>query len=335
MKTNVLLGALTFTLTGCLVELDGIPGYMWCVEAVNANGSRAAAPHGNVNIVRAGDWITGCAVYCAAEQDVMLAGEAGDIDMMMDPELWNWWQDLRNRAIDNGVDDCEERVAQLEASGGAIVFTYAGDKTCAQAIADADNLFPGPDGQFPPHWCDYLGTETGMDGSSSTGGSASATATATTVSGTGADTTTGGGVVGPGIYDLTSYNQVRSCTTNSTAHTITCNVDQEFIAYLSENRYLLDEDDATLATATGPGGVIGWKFDTCGSTSLMYALGLRTNDLIYEIEGFALIDYATSLDLWGQLGMTSWTGIAAKAKFYRGSVAWTMTVNRTNFSTYP
>lgn len=327
MKTKVLLGTLTLTLAGCLVELDTIPGYMWCVEAVNANGTRQAFPNGNVNIVRSGDWITGCAVYCAAEQDVMLAGEAGDIDMMEDPTLYAWWQDLRNRAIDNGVDACEERVDQLEASGGTIVFTYTGDKTCAQAIADADNVFQGPDGHFPPHWCDYLGTETGMatgDSMTAEGGSAPDTSGE------------GGGVDGPEVYGLTSYNQVRSCTTNSTARTITCNVDQEFIAYVSANNdLLLFDDDATMSTATGPGGVVGWKFDTCGTTSLMYALGLRTNDLVYEIEGISVTDYADSLNIWGQLGMTSYSGTSAKAKFYRGTALWTMTINRTNFVNYP
>lgn len=331
MKTNALLGTLLLSLTGCLVELDTIPGYMWCTEAVGANGSRQASPHGNVQIVRGGDWITGCSIYCAAEQDVMVAGENGDYTDPMDP-LYMYWQTLRQRAIDNGVDACEERVTQLE-SGGAIVFTYAGDLTCAQAVANEDNVFAGPDGHLPPHWCDYVGTETGMATGETTTASASATTSMDTAP---PDTSTGGGVVGPGIYGLTSYNQVRSCTTNSTAHTIACNVDQEFIAYVSENNDLvLFDDDATMAVATGPGGVVGWKFDTCASTSLMYALGLRTNDLVYEIEGISVTDYADSISIWGQLGMPSYTGTSAKAKFYRGSTLWTMTITRTNFVNYP
>ncbi len=336
MQTSILLGALTFSVTGCLVELDTIQGYMWCAEAVGANGSRAAAPHGNVNITRSGDWVTGCRVYCPSQQDIMVAGENGEYDE--EHPLYASWQALRGYAITNAVAACENRVDQLD-DAGALVFTYPGDITCADAVALADNVFAGPDGNIPPEWCEGVGDETGIATDSTSGTTNGATTGSTasaseTADGGTADTSgTAGGVMGPEIYGLTSYNQVRSCTTNSALKTITCDVDREFIAYLSYNMGLLMEDAATMSMTTS--GTSGWKFETCDSTSLMYALGFRTNDLIFEVEGMSVADYEDAVEVWGQLGTTAYSGAGARAKFYRGSVNWTFTANRVNNAKYP
>jgi len=245
----------------------------------------------------------------------MTQGEDGEYDMAH--PLYPQWQDLRTTLLDYGVAVCEARVDELEASGGAINFAGPQDVTCATAVSTQEPLFwKKYDLWFQDGACEMAGSETG---SATTGPS---------------DTTSGGGAVGPEIYGLTSYNQVRSCTTSTSAKTITCSVDQDFVRYLADNHTLLWEDDATMVEAS-VGNIAGWKFSTCGARSLVYALGFRLNDVITKVETTPVTDYDASLDVFGRFGNPLFSGSPITGKFYRGTVLWTFTANRVNYTTYP
>jgi hypothetical protein len=312
MIRAVTLGTALLLCGSCVIELDGDPGYLWCIEATGANGTRTASG-ANVNILRGGDWVSACWGLCEPQHTIMTQGEDGDYNMAH--PLYAQWQSLRDAIIDAGVNNCEVRVDELEASGGAMHFGGAQDVTCATAVSTQEPLsWKKYDLYFQDGSCDMAGSDTGAT--------------------TGPSDTTGGGAVGPEIYGLTSYNQVRSCTTNTTAKTITCNIDREFVRYVADNHTLLWEDDATMVEAT-VGSVAGWKFSTCGSGSLMYALGFRLNDAITKVDTTPVTGYAQSLDVFGQFGNPLFSGTPVAAKFYRGTALWTFTANRVNYTTYP
>jgi len=309
------LGTVLLLCGGCLVELTGDPGWIWCIEATGANGTRSASG-ANVNILNAGDWVNACWGLCEPQHTIMTQGEDGDYDMAH--PLYPQWQELRDVLIDYGVDRCELRLDQLEASGGAIDFDEPDDVTCATAVSTQEPVFFIKENlYFQDGSCDNAGSETGS-----------------VTTGSSPDTSAGGGATGPEIYGLTSYNQIRSCTTNTTTKKITCSVDGEFVRYLADNNTLLWQDDATMSEGT-VGTVPGWKFSTCGTTSLMYALGFRRNDVVTKVDTTPLSDYSASLDAFFQFGNPLFGGSPVSAKFYRGSVLWTFTANRVNYSSYP
>jgi hypothetical protein len=314
MIRNACLAAIVLLSASCLIELDGDPGYVWCIEATGANGTRSASG-ANVNILRSGDWVSACWGFCEPQHTILTQGEDGDYGL--EHPLYPQWQTLRTSILDYGVAVCEGRVDELETAGGAIDFDEPDDVTCATAVSTQEPQFwKKYDLWFPDGECDMAGSETG---SATTGPS---------------DTTSGGGAVGPEIYGLTSYNQVRSCTTNTSAKTITCNVDQEFVRYLADNHTLLWQDDVTMVEAS-VGSVAGWKFSTCGSRSLTYALGFRLNDVITKVDTAPVADYAESLDVFARFGNPLFSGSPVTAKFYRGTVLWTFTANRVDLTTYP
>lgn len=298
-----------FATSGCLVELSGEEGRFWCVEAVGANGTRQQT-NLNVNIVKGADWITGCAPTCLFEDEVLQQG-ADDMIGPLDP-LYPQWQDLLDRVALYGESACVGRVNQLAADNGPIVFTGSGDITCGAAVA-AQEVYRGDKMLNTEEFC---APDTG-----STGG--------------GGDSTTGSDVTGPGHYGLTTYNEVRSCTTSTSSRTISCSIDQEFVRDLASDYLLIWTDDAALVAGTGPGGVQGVRFGECASSSLLYALGFRLNDLIVSVDDIPFTDFEDGQGILGQLGAVSYTGTPAKVKFYRGTQLWTLTANRTNFSTYP
>jgi hypothetical protein len=187
--------------------------------------------------------------------------------------------------------------------GGAISFTGMGDITC-QAAALAQDPERAYKTYMDPDDCDPDGP--------------------------GAET--GSMVVGPGHYGLTSYNQVRSCTTNTTAKTIACDLDRDFIGHAANDIDLIWTDEVHLISNSSPAGV---KFDVCSSSSLTYALGFRVNDILVNIDGYPTTSYEDGSEIFGHLAPTSYTGSPAVAKFYRSGNLWTMTVTRVNLGSYP
>ena len=271
---------------------------LWCVEAVGANGTRTAGG-ADVTITKGGDWITGCVPMCDDDDAIMDLGLDGMIPMG-DP-LEPQWNALKAEVRGEANTDCELRVDALELAGGAINFNGMIDVTCQEA---ADLRDP------------YEGSMTFSSdcGAGDTGGSETSPA------------------VGPDIYGLTSYDQIRSCTTNTSARTITCNLDKDFIHDLVADVTLIFSDDASLASVISPSG---YKLTTCASTSLLYALGLRVNDVITKIDEFPFATMADGNRVLGNLGQSSYSGTPAKATFVRSGNTWTITVNRTNFVNYP
>jgi hypothetical protein len=333
----VTIGSALLLCGGCLIELEGDEGWLWCIEATGANGTRSASG-GNVNILREGDWVSSCWGLCEPQHKIMTRGENGDYDEMH--PVYPQWQSMRDALIASGIAHCEFRLMELEA-GGAIDFDDPTDVTCATAVAAQDPLlWKRVDHLFKKGSCDDAGSETGSAtaGSSDTGAATSSdTGTATspdTGTATSPDTTSGGVVMGPEIYGLTSYNQVRSCTTNTSSKKITCNVDQEFVRYLADHETLLWDDDATMVAAT-VSTLHGWRFDTCGSTSLMYALGFRQHDVLVKVESTSVSDLDAAFDAYGQFASPLFDGGTVTGSFYRGSTLWTFTANRVNNPKYP
>jgi hypothetical protein len=282
------------------------------VEAVGANGTRASN-NTDVPITKNDDWITGCVGLCEADDEIMDLGLAGMIGM--GSPLLPQWNALKAEIRTEARTKCNDRVTELSATLGVIHFNGMIDVSCETATS----LFDPYQGSRAYSDFECQSAETGTEGG--TGG-------------TGADES-GGMDVGPGIYGLTSYSQVRSCTTNTAARTISCNVDQEFIADVANEVATIFSDSAYLVPATGPNGVRGYKFQTSPSDSLLYSLGFRTNDLLFSIDNFPVTNFVQGTSLFGHLGQTSYTGTKAVAKFYRGTQQWTLTVNRKDFSSYP
>jgi hypothetical protein len=320
---KTIVGSVFLLLGGCLVELDGDPGYLWCIEAAGANGTRVSSG-GNVNILLAGDWVIGCNHLCEPQHEIFQQGEDGDFNMAH--PLYPQWQSLRTALTDRATLLCENQVENLE-SLGAIGFTQPGDVTCALAVGtQMPVLTDSSEIGLPDGYCDDIGSETGA----ATTGVMTTTGDMTGGGMTGADTTTGSGAVGPEIYGLTAYSQVLSCSTSNAEKKVSCNVDREFIRFLVENPNLLWLDDATLEQVTG-----GWRFDTCRGDSLMYALGFRRNDKLTKVGGSSVTDYFDAIDVFGQFGSTLFGGNTVSASFYRGSALWTFVANRVNNPNYP
>lgn len=78
---KLIVGTTCLLLNGCVVELGGDPGYLWCVEATGANGTRQSTG-GNVNFLYSGDWINGCKSLCPSQHTIMEQGEDGDFNSM-------------------------------------------------------------------------------------------------------------------------------------------------------------------------------------------------------------------------------------------------------------
>lgn len=270
-------------------------GWNWCVEAIGANGTRTANGF-DVQIKENGDWVGGCVRMCAGDNDIMTLGADGEI--VAGHPLESIWNDLKTNVRDSAEGNCEARVTEL-AVAGAINFNGMVDITCGEAVAILEPV--EGDATFTDE-CAAAGT----------GGDASE--------------------VGPGQYGLTSYNQVRSCTTNTGAKTITCSVDSDFIAYVASDIWTIFADEAKFVTVSGPSGL---KFSSCASTSLLYALGFRVNDRLVSVDGHPTVTMEDGNELFSLLGQTFYTGTPATAKFYRSGVLWTMTVNRTNLTSYP
>lgn len=307
---------------GCLIELEGEPAWMWCLEATGANGTRASSG-GTVNITRAGDWVSFCGRYCEWEHTILQQGEHGDYDVTH--PLHGQWQDLREGLYHTAEVVCEERVDELE-SGGAIIFSGPGDVTCNTAVHTQSSEFWKIEKLgFTKGTCDEIGNETGagQEGAESTAGPP-------TSGGPDADSSgTGSGVVGPVIYGLSAYSQVLSCSTSGSLRKITCSIDEDSVRYLADNDTLLWQDDATLHEVT-VGSVRGWQFDACGSGSLMYAAGFRRGDTITSVEGTPVQHLSGAILALGQFGNPLFGGSTVSGTFYRGSTLWTFVANRVN-----
>lgn len=270
-------------------------GWSWCVEAVGANGTRTMTA-ADVQIQLKDDWITDCVFLCAGDNDIMELGQQGDIPPghAFEP-LWN---DLKQQVRDNTANTCEGVVDDLEMLGGAINFNGMNDITCADAV---ELIVPYDGNMVYTDECEYAGTG-------------------------------GNDQVGPSHYGLTSYNQVRSCSTNTSAKTISCNVDIDFISDVTSDLSSIFSDGVELQAVTGPSG---HKFISCTADSFPYALGFRLNDRLFSINGQPVATADDGAQLFGMFGQATYGGTSAVVKFYRSGVLWTMTVNRTNFSTYP
>ncbi len=255
----------------------------------------------------------------------MLQGESGSIAPGV--SLYIQWQNLRGRVFDAGEAACEKRVGALEDASGEIHFNAPGDITCADAVA-VQSIFRGTKMYWAKGVCNGIGPGTG-------GGTSGTTATTSLTTGadsTGADSM-GSGLRGPGLYGLTSYDEILSCVTNTMARTIECDLDVDFIDDLSRDPSVLWQDDILLGAGDGPGGVTGFELVTCGESSVLYALGLRADDLLTHLDNAAVTDYDEVLSVWGQLlhgGQTH-----ATATVYKANVKWSMTVARVDLTTYP
>ena len=299
-RPTQIFAASLLVLSGCVLELpDTIRGRWWCATATGANGTRNDNS-ADVDIIKNGAYVGGCVDMCPFQMDIMEAGEAGMIGTMH-PQYADW-QDLRNDVLDAGVFFCEQREAQLEASfGTSIHFNSMNDISCQEAI-DAVDPVEGGIAQIPPSDCSaQMGDESGEEQGS-----------------------------GPGLYGLTAYSEVMNCsgTTNRT-----CNVDLTFIADMLAQPELVWSDDAFLQPYS-MSGTTGFRFTTCASSSLMYALGFRVNDTLTHIDGMAVTNnQSTARDLWGHLGNGNYS--SAKATFKRGTVTQTLTIVKVNLPSYP
>lgn len=211
-------------------------------------------------------------------------------------------------------------------------FNGVGDVTCKDAIDAEDpflagNPFPSSGGYWPVDQslvtCGSVGGTAGGDSGTSgtsTGGSGSSTATP--------DGTTGAPVQGPELYGLSSFSDVLACT--QSGKTISCSVDEDFVADVLSDTLLYYEDGALAKLAT-QNGVVGMSFVELPTSSIFYALGLREDDHVHRIDGFPVDSASAAVTV---LSNASSDGLVS-ASFRRSTSIYTLSLRLTDLSTYP
>ncbi|MCX4245621.1 hypothetical protein [Paraliomyxa miuraensis] len=256
-----------------------------------------------------GNWMRGCKCYCPAENEIMVLGESGMLAPGSSDETWylNEVGFLRTKA----ELACEERVLIMQQDLGPLSFDYPGTTSCADSVADEapyfasgcvldDDICPGggggADGGIP-----------GTDGGSTDAEGSTTDATATTgADTTGADTTetdegTTSGVGGPKLYGLDDFDAVRSCPKPDA-----CDVTASFVDDLLQDLSVLEQDAILVRPyARSSSGNTGFRFESLGADSLPAALGFQPGDLLWDVGGIELTDFAAVGRAFEELDQTT------------------------------
>lgn len=298
---------------GCTAILDipdPVTAYRWCLDADPALGSSQAT--GFIEAIQddAGNWMRGCTCYCPSDHELMVLGANGQLVSGSDAETFylNEVEHLRAKALLACTNRVLEMQTQLETT---FTFSDPGTITCAVAVDDEEPYyatecvldtdlcpegggggggggFPGTDG--PPDT--EGGTGTGDDLDTGTGLDTS----------TGAEGTTEGvHVSGPVLYGYDDWADVITCPTPGQ-----CDVDAAFVADLLEGLSILADDDIRIRpAATSSRGHQGFLFTAVGPDSLPAALGIRRGDLLWDVNGIRLTDFAAVGEAFEALNQTT------------------------------
>lgn len=284
----------------CIVPANTTEGGMyWCLKSVGATAKKS----GQTIYIKTegGDWTSGCWCMCLIDHWTVVEGPG--------TEVYDYWTDsLRDDAVescqaraygpgglacDPGSDNCVAKAALAEPYEAKGEQVWSEDITCYREIDSAC------------YFVDIEGT-TGTVEVTSTGAPLDPTA-------------------GPVVYGISSWSSVVQCSGTL------CNVDREFLEnVLFDDPWRLAQDNQLVTSGVSALGHAGWKYTNVGTTSLAYALGLRANDYVWEINGKSLATLADLTAAQELFESYPWT-----VKLDRGSTTITRTYARVNLSSYP